>query len=99
HARLARAGYRYTNDRRARIERICYNAGLVVARRIPGAERAVQSLERSIGANDMYYSRSVQRTRELRGAAKAMKDLGWIARPVWWFTLALGWVLGVCRRR
>ena len=99
HARLARAGYRYTDERRARIERVCYNAELVVARRIPGAERAVQSFERSIAANDTYYSRSVQRMREIRKAAKAMKELGWVARPVLWFTVALGWVLGIWRRR
>jgi|SRR5215472_17490661 len=99
HARLARAGFRYTDDRRARIERICYGAELVVARRIPGAERSVRSFERSIAAKDTYYSRSVQRTRELRKTAEAMKELGWVARRVWWFTVVLGWVLGIWRRR
>jgi len=99
HARLARNGFRYLDARRARIERICYAAQLIVARRIPGGDEAVRSSEGSLAASDDYYSRSVQRMRELRRGATLLKDLGWLARPVWWFATSLGWVLRGWRRR
>lgn len=41
HARLSRAGFRYRGERRERIERICVEAELAFAERVPGSEAAI----------------------------------------------------------
>ncbi len=43
HARLARAGFRYLGARRERIERICIEAEIAFAERVPGSETAIDS--------------------------------------------------------
>ena len=60
HARLARAGFRYLEPCRERIERICIAAEIAFAERVPGSERAINSA-RALGESEWWTSeRSTQ---------------------------------------
>lgn len=79
HARLYRARVRSTWATRERIERICINAELAVARKLPGAEHLVQDIEKK--AAKPWWTPSVQGDR-LATAATASNAPGWLVRLV-----------------
>ncbi len=78
HARLDRAGFRYGEMFRARIERICFLEEAAFARRLPGGARLVEEAESNLERPEGFYSNSERRRREI----EVLKSLGWIGRVV-----------------
>ena len=76
HARLARAGYGYTDQIRPRIERLCIGSELVVARRFPGASDLVDEALERLAWDDSTWSAEALRDRHI----DALQDLGWTGR-------------------
>jgi hypothetical protein len=76
HARLARAGFKYTDGTRARMERICFLTELILARRLPDSPQHVGAIEQTLGQPDSYFSRNAQTERELR----EISELGLLGR-------------------
>jgi hypothetical protein len=76
HARLARAGFGYEEQLRARIERLCIGSELVVARRLPAAEELVAETFERLTWDDATWSSEAIRHRHL----DALQDLGWAGR-------------------
>ena len=66
HARLIRAGFDYSEGRRARIERICIRAELFVARRIPEAQHLVTDAEKRLNRPDEFWSDAAFRARDVQ---------------------------------
>ena len=76
HARLARAGCRYHEAARGRIERVCVRQEAAFARRIPGADRLVDEAEERLENPDELFSNRARRERELA----ALHELGHLGR-------------------
>jgi hypothetical protein len=85
HARLTRKGFPYDEARRARIERLCVRAELIVARRIPGSDAAVRDAEARLKQPVEMWTDAAMREDNLR-ALERLGTLGrigsWIARSV-----------------
>ena len=77
HARLHRAGFGYDEPRRARIERLCVTAELIVARRLPDAEYLVSHIAGQLPSHDSdRWTNQALHERRLQG----LRDLGIVGR-------------------
>jgi hypothetical protein len=85
HARLARAGLRYQESLRARIERICVAAEMLVATRFPDGERVLADVTSRLPRPDADWSDDALRERGLQ----AMRELGAFGRIGYWIGRAL----------
>ena len=66
HARLHRAGFTYDEPRRARIERLCVTAEMLLARRLPNAEALVAEIEAGLpSASDPHWTNEAMFQRRL----------------------------------
>ena len=79
HARLDRMGFRYTAERRARIEAICVRRQLAFARRIPEPGDLIGEAERQLARDPAYFTDDAFRQRV---AAELQKRgiPGWVVR-------------------
>jgi len=90
HARIARAGIRYSEEHRGRIERLCFTAEIVVARRLTDGAQHIPHLERWLQAPDGYFSNEAQRGRSLRELEQIGPVARWLARVLRAVTRILG---------
>lgn len=77
HARLHRAGVRYTHDLRERIEAICLKAEIDFGRRLPGAEQLVAEAQTALETR--WWEAPSQQQREI-GQLRALGVPGWLLR-------------------
>ncbi len=94
HARLTRAGFAYDEARRARLERICVSAELLVARRIPGGAELVSSAEQRLTYPEGFWSDAAFRHRR----SAALEELGTAGRIGFWIGQGGGWLSYHLRR-
>jgi hypothetical protein len=79
HARLDRYGIAYDEDRRARIEAICFRRELALAVRLPDGAKLQQDLKGYLDwhkANPDYFRESQFRERFVNGEIEALRHLG-----------------------
>ena len=76
HARISAAGIPYTGTNRARIERLCLLAELIVARRSPGNSHLMQFCASMLAKPDEFFSFKAHREREL----ETLRQLGPLGR-------------------
>jgi hypothetical protein len=100
HARLDRCGIAYDEDRRARIEAICFRRELALAVRLPDGSKLQQHLAQCLDwhkANPDYFREPQFRERFDNGQIEALRHLGapeWFLRAI----LALKSVIDRIRR-
>jgi len=97
HAWLEAAGFRYTTDRRARIERICYRRARRLVRRIPGQEALARWVEEQSARDPAYLTNAAFRQRLLDEARRGGVP-GWLIAAIERLA-ALRWRLVRSRRR
>ena len=76
HARLLRAGFKYREAIRGRVERLCVLSEIVLARRLPASETLVADAERQLVWPDEFWSDEQFRARDMA----RLEQLGPIAR-------------------
>jgi hypothetical protein len=96
HARLARAGFHYHENQRARIERICVTAELLVARRLPHAESLVADAQARLPHSDAQWTNDAMLERRLRALRNVGGAMGFVA---YWSGRALALFSRVLSRR
>jgi len=90
HARLERYGIQYREERRTRIEAICFRRELAFAARLPNGAQLQQELERSLDwyvANPDYFHDAQFQKRGTSGEVEALRYLG---APDWLIRFVLG---------
>ena len=76
HARLANCGFAYTPSNRARIERLCLRAELVLACRAPEGAALKEEAQRFLSRSDEFWSVESQRSRDM----EKLEELGGAAQ-------------------
>ena len=84
HAWLDQLGFDYREDRRQRIEAICFRSEIAFARKLPAAGDLVERAERQLARDPAFWSDRAMRTH-------AMTELHELGVP-WWLVRLLEWV-------
>ena len=91
HARLLRAGFKYDETVRARIEHVCILTEILVARRLPASDELVAAASRRLARPTEFWSNAAFRARDLEqlaqlgpAARSAGRIAGWVARLWRW---------------
>jgi hypothetical protein len=85
HARLARAGFAYDDTVRARIERLCAKAEVLLANRVPGGDEQASWARTRLSWPDTMWSRAAIEERQRR----TLQALGWEGRLAYRVTATL----------
>ena len=81
HARLARRGFGYQPERRARVEGVCYRAELRFASRLPDQESLVEQIQRDLGRDPIAWSAAASAERA-EGKLRELSVPGWLIRRI-----------------
>jgi hypothetical protein len=84
HARLERLGFRYTADRRVRLESICTHAEIALAERLPDADSRVGALNAILEQLDSLYSTANLQAGKVHAVGE-LQAPRWYIRAAQWF--------------
>jgi hypothetical protein len=84
HARLERLGFRYSAERRVRLETLCTRAEIAFAERLPDADIRVGALKAVLGQLDLLYSAANLQAGKVH-AFREVHAPGWLVRAAEWF--------------
>jgi hypothetical protein len=79
HARLSRFKISYKEEKRIRIEKICFKAQIAFAKRLPDGEHLIQKTESNLELPETFWTNSEFQQRNLKALAELGKKL-WPAR-------------------